>query len=256
MELIAANAPLDTVLTPNCNACAQASNVRQHVATAARHTSEEGARVAQRIPHDIHCHDHAIQKKRAVTDAALDAVKAFPRWPGTRTAANVLCMRSSAERSMGFLNQDHFGKAAQCTCSLSFRSVVQDCAVEHAHVRAKCKNDVHGNFISCACARCGDLCSHCDRASATAESAGRPAHPPFSFTLSRRQRTLELPLSLQDFALLQMRTNVSRQWIRSLHLSHPSPLCRGLLKIALVSFPVPRARLLWLAQAQAHSIVM
>ena len=40
-----------------------------------------------------------------------------------------------------------------------------------------------------------------------------------------------------------MRTNVSRQWW--LHLSHPSPLCIGLLKIALVSFLVPR--LLWLA---------
>ena len=69
----------------------------------------------------------------------------------------------------------------------------------------------------------------------------RPAHPPSSLTLSRRQRTL--PPSLQDFALLQMRTNVSRQWW--LHLSHPSPLCIGLLKIALVSFLVPR--LLWLA---------
>ena len=92
-------------------------------------------------------------------------------------------------------------------------------------------------------ARAVAICVHTatELAQQLSPPGNRLAHPPSSFTLSRRQRTL--PPSLQDFALLQMHTNGSRQWC--LHLSHPSPLCRGLLKIALVSFPVPR--LLWLA---------
>ena len=94
-------------------------------------------------------------------------------------------------------------------------------------------------------ARAVAICVHTatELAQQLSPPGNRLAHryPPSSFTVSRRQRTL--PPSLQDFALLQMHTNGSRQWC--LHLSHPSPLCRGLLKIALVSFPVPR--LLWLA---------
>ena len=46
----------------------------------------------------------------AVTDAALDAVAALPL-VARNTVANVLC--SCAEGSMGFLNHDHFGKAAR-----------------------------------------------------------------------------------------------------------------------------------------------
>ena len=117
---------------------------------------------------------------------------------------------------MGFLNHVHFGKAAhgQEECSLSFRSVAQDCAVEH--VCSKCKEAVHGNFISCARCTCGDLCSHCDRASATAESAGEPPGPPA--LLFHLVSTPNDPPSFQEFAPLPMRTDVGRPRHWKLHL--------------------------------------
>ena len=158
-------------------ACAQSADAdagaasvsMELVAASCIATPHPSTSAAERAINDVL--DAADGTDGAVTDAALDAVEALPL-VARNTVANVLC--SCAEGSMGFLNHDHFGKAAQEECSLSFRSVAQDCAVEH--VCSKCKKAVHGNFISCA--RCGDLCSHCDRASATAESAGEPPGPP------------------------------------------------------------------------------
>ena len=158
-------------------ACAQSADAdagaaslsMELVAASCIATPHPSTSAAERAINDVL--DAADGTDGAVTDAALDAVEALPL-VARNTVANVLC--SCAEGSMGFLNHDHFGKAAQEECSLSFRSVAQDCAVEH--VCSKCKKAVHGNFISCE--RCGDLCSHCDRASATAESAGEPPGPP------------------------------------------------------------------------------
>jgi hypothetical protein len=129
--------------------------------------------------------------------------------------------------------------------------VAQDCAVEH--VCSKCKKVVHGNFISCA--RCGDLCSRCDRATATAESAGEPSGP--SALLSHLVSTAKDPPSfaprLRAFANAYKRQQAT--------VPPPVPPLSSLHAEDSSRSPSYRSRSLdscgWL-QAQAHqpSIVM